>query len=424
VTRQFTALRQRIIEPVGPLGQPRMVVDPNFDITVHVTRFALPSPGSWTQLMHHIRRESMTDLDRDRPLWRASLVEGLEGGRAALLLVAHHAIADGQGAVMLIAGMAGFSPEDSMSVDEPMPPAPEPGRVDVASVTAAALGSSAKRALRTARNVTSRLPDLVADIASDPEAKYRSAARLVESLATSGPLTATQPMSPLMVGRSGTYTYRTLDLPFDQVRAAAKSRGGKLNDTFLAGITGGLRIYHEKHDMPLGYVRVNVPVSTRTASDDASTNAVMIARVELNAAQTDPAKRMAEANEKVAEARKDPLMAMADVIGDISRLVPVSLIAAIARGADITGSNVPGFPIPIYMGGVKVLRMYPVVGNLGAAANVTLLSYAGEICSLGISTDDAAIADGEAFVSCLAEGFEELGVRTPMHAYDPLKAEK
>lgn len=145
VTRWFPALRQRVVEPIGSIGQPRMVVDPHFDITFHTARYVLPAPGSWEQLMLHVRRQSMYDLDRDRPLWRATLVEGLEGGRAAILLMVHHAIADGQGAVMMLAGMVDWSAQPS-STGEPMPPAPPGGRTDPITATLVALASAAKSA--------------------------------------------------------------------------------------------------------------------------------------------------------------------------------------------------------------------------------------------------------------------------------------
>lgn len=422
VSRLFPALRQRMIEPVGAFGQPRMVVDPNFDIMLHVKQYQLAAPGSWEQLMLHVRRESLTDFDRDRPLWRSTLIEGLEGGKAALLLLAHHAIADGQGSVMLIGGLADLSPEDASS-DEPMPPAPEPGRADVASITAAAWGSSLKRAFRTAQKVTKDVPASLLAAAQDPNGAIKSGTDLVGSAMRAAPISATQPLSPLMVGRSGTYTYRTLDVGFPELRAAAKAHGGSINDAFLAAITGGVRIYHEKHDMPLGQLRVNVPVSTRTEADEAGTNAVMISRILLNAGETDVATRIRETSETVSKARQEPIMAFADAIGDLSRLLPVSVIAAGARASDVTGSNVPGFPMHVYMGGARVERMYPVVGNIGAAANITLLSYAGELCSLGISVDDAAVADVDEFVACLGEGFAEVGAPPGPAAANPLLAE-
>ncbi len=80
---------------------PRIVVDPEFDLTFHMRRFRVAEPGSWDQVLDEARRQSMADFDLARPLWRVTLLEGLEGGRAALLIKLHHAIADGQGAMML-----------------------------------------------------------------------------------------------------------------------------------------------------------------------------------------------------------------------------------------------------------------------------------------------------------------------------------
>ena len=76
VTRAIPALRERIVEPVGGIGQPRLVADPEFDLDFHLAHLALPAPGSWQQLLGLVRRESMADLDRDRPLWRGTLISG------------------------------------------------------------------------------------------------------------------------------------------------------------------------------------------------------------------------------------------------------------------------------------------------------------------------------------------------------------
>ena len=87
VTRLFPALRSRIVEPATPLGQPRLIVDGEFDLSLHIAHYVLPPPGNWEQLLRHVRRYSLTDLDRDRALWRAVILDGLRGGRSAVVLV-------------------------------------------------------------------------------------------------------------------------------------------------------------------------------------------------------------------------------------------------------------------------------------------------------------------------------------------------
>ena len=170
----------------------------------------------------------------------------------------------------------------------------------------------------------------------------------------------------------------------------------------------------------MGSLRVNIPVSLRTESDDATQNAVSIARVELDAAEQDVAVRFTQAAEVVHQARSEPVLPFADLAADASRLLPVDVIAGAARASDVTASNVPGLPANVWIGGAALERLYPIVPTMGAAANITMLSYARAHCSIGVSTDDAAIADPDAFMECLAEGFTEIGAVPEPHPFDPL----
>ena len=67
----------------------------------------------------------------------------------------------------------------------------------------------------------------------------------------------------------------------------------------------------------------------------------------------------------------------------------------------------PGVPVPVWLSGAKVELMYPLVGTIGAAINVTMLTYNGT-ASVGVSTDDAAVGDRGELVASLREGFAEV----------------
>jgi hypothetical protein len=232
------------------------------------------------------------------------------------------------------------------------------------------------------------------------------------------------PLSPLMTERGTSYTSATLDVPFDAMRAAAKAHGGTLNDAFLAAVTGGLRRYHERMGSQVGPLRVNVPVSLRGDGQSATENAVSIARVELDAGQTDVAARFVDAHEAVNAAREEPGLALADLTADASRLLPVGVIAEVAKSSDVTASNVPGLPTPVWVGGAPLARLYPIVPTMGAAANITMLSYARRHCSLGVTMDDAAVPDPQGFMECLAEGFAEIGATPEASPFDPLSRDE
>lgn len=420
VTRWFPALRERVVEPIGSLGQPRLVVDPDFDITFHTARYVLPEPGSWEVLMNHVRRQSLYDLDRDRPLWRATLVEGLEGGRSAILLMVHHAIADGQGTVLMLAGLVDWAAGASVT-DEPVPPAPPPGRTDPITATVAAIGSAAKRAGGLGLNAVRDLPTSARNVVARPRQSTSDAVKLAASAARVLRVHR-EPLSPLMRDRGTTYTSRTLDVPFESLRASASLYGGTLNDAFLAALVGGMRRYHALHGVEVGLLRINVPVSTRVTDggSDATSNAVSIARIELDAAERDVPARFAEASAAVDAARNEPAMPFADLAADASRLLPVSVIADVARASDLTASNVPGLPAPVWVAGAALERLYPIVPTLGASVNVTLLSYARAHCSIGVSMDDVAVRDPDVLMECLAEGFAEIGALPEPHPFDPL----
>src|SRR5918999_4923718 len=103
--------RQRLaFVPLGQ-GRPKWVDDPHLNLRYHVRSTALPSPGTEQQLKDLAGRVFSQQLDRDKPLWEVWLVEGLEGGRFAMLSKTHHALVDGISGVDIISVLFDTSPE-------------------------------------------------------------------------------------------------------------------------------------------------------------------------------------------------------------------------------------------------------------------------------------------------------------------------
>src|SRR3954470_12335823 len=94
-------LGQRVVPPLARFAPPEWADDPSFDIDFHVRHLALPPPGTERQLLDLAALLYEDSFDRARPLWQLTIVEGLEGGRAALLAKMHHTITDGVGGVRL-----------------------------------------------------------------------------------------------------------------------------------------------------------------------------------------------------------------------------------------------------------------------------------------------------------------------------------
>src|SRR5436305_3436162 len=104
-------LRQRVVPALGRLAPPEWHLDPDFDIDYHIRHIALPSPGTERTLYDLAVVLEAAPLDRTRPLWEFTIIDGLEGGRAALFQKMHHTISDGEGAVRMSAEFIDFSRE-------------------------------------------------------------------------------------------------------------------------------------------------------------------------------------------------------------------------------------------------------------------------------------------------------------------------
>jgi WS/DGAT/MGAT family acyltransferase len=412
-TRLAPILRSKVVE--GPIGlqSPRIVVDPDFDLSFHMRRFSMPKGSTWADVLEDARRQSMSDFDRDRPLWRVTLLEGLPGGRAALLLKLHHAISDGQGAVQLGLALFDFAPEGTDL--GPMPDAPEPAVLDTTGFLQAVVRNNVGWVARTAQDVINGLGPLTMEAVKNPGELVSRARRTAGSVMkfTKVPF---GPLSPIMQQRSINYHFNTIDMDFAAFKVAAKRRNRTVNDLFLAALSIGMHRYHERMGMPVDELRLNMPISLRTSGGDPS-NAVTIARFEI------PVSNMVEDVLEVAAAsvrawRAEPALKLADNLAELSRFLPHELLSAAAQTSDLTASNVPGIPVPVWLAGAKVERMYPLMGTVGAAMNITMLTYNG-VASVGISTDDAAVDDRDELIRSLRYGFRE-ATGTPVIAGNPL----
>ena len=417
-SRVAPVLRQKILEGPADILSPRLVIDPQFDLSFHMRRFRVADPGSWDQVLDEARRQSMSDFDLERPLWRATLMEGLQGGRAALLVKLHHAIADGQGAMMLGATIIDLAPTGQDL--GPMPPEPVSVPLDSAGFLGTAVVDASSFLMKQLKDVADSAIPVASRALRDPVGTAEDVMGVLRSV-TKFMAIPTSPMSPVMRGRSINYHFVTFDVPMTELKAASKPHGVSLNDAFMASVTGGLRIYHERRGEPVNVLRCNMPISLRNP-DRPAQNAVTIARFEVPVDILDPVERMRAISEIVGSWRREPALHLVDPLAEVGyRLLPSDLVTAAARTSDFTASNVPGVPMPVWIAGARVRAMYPLTATVGAATNITLLSYAGN-AGIGISMDDAAIPDRELFVECLAAGFAEV-VGHPVLPSDPVSTD-
>jgi hypothetical protein len=125
----------------------------------------------------------------------------------------------------------------------------------------------------------------------------------------------------------------------------------------------------------------------------------------------DPTQRLHQVSVLVNSWRSEPALlatdALAGVLNRLPTRVTTELFGSMLKHVDFVTSNVPGAPIPIYLGGAEVVANYAFGPLSGAATNITLLSHCGTCC-IGINTDTVAVSDPEVFLRCQQEGFAEV----------------
>jgi len=333
-----------------------------------------------------------------------TLVEGLPHGRAALVMVTHHALTDGIGGVHL--AMELFDAEASPEPDDR--PVPPEQAEDLAGLRLAweSLEHDAGRLSHLARAFPRAGASAALATLRSPRGALTGTLRTARSIVRFvAPVTDTK--SSVMRERRLARSFHVLEVPLGDLARAAHRTGGHVNDAFLGAVTGGLRRYHERHGAEIDELRVTLPISLRRPGDAPGGNLITLVRLAVPAGLPDPVERMAAIRAVVEQWRGEPSLALTQPIAMALNLLPSRIVGNMLKHVDFLASNVPGFPVPIYLSGARVLGYYPFGPTIGASINVTLLSYV-DTCCIGVSCDTAAVPDPDVLVDCLREGFEEV----------------
>ena len=404
VTRQTPGLRHKVVTPPLRLATPRWVVDPDFDLSWHVRRFEAAPPRTLRSVLDFARKTGMASFDRDRPLWELTFIEGLKRGRTAVVLKIHHSLTDGVGGIELARLLFDLEPEPGDL--GPMPDAPVAEHLGPGALAREAIGHNLSQVLDLSRRRLGTAADDVAQVLRDPSQAVASAFATGQSIARFvAPVTDT--LSPVMTERHLAWHYDVLKFPLADVLAAARCARVSHNDAFLAGVTAGLRLYHDRHGAPVDELRVTMPISIRKPDDPIGGNRISLMRFPVPVGIVDPAERMVEIRRRCEAVKNDRSLPFTNAIAGALNLLPRSFVGGMLKHIDFIASNVPGIPVPLYLTGARVSRFYAFGPTIGAAVNVTLMSYCGT-CYLGVNVDTGAVPDPEVLVECLRRGFDEV----------------
>ena len=406
LTRIVPMFRQIVVESPSP-APPRWEWAEDFDLDFHIRRVTAPEPGDLDTVLEMARVAAMSDFDRARPLWTALLVDGLRDGGAALLCKMHHGMTDGVGGVQIAMTLFDLTEEprpiESISANVGQPEVQERGVLseygDIVRYDLDLVGTAVSGTVRG-------IPDLVSRVIREPRQSAADAGELVASLYRAmRPVTRTG--SALMTERSLVRRLAVHQIPLSRLKNAAHLGNGSLNDAFVAGITGGLRRYHDKHGVAVEDLHLTMPISLRTEDAEMGGNHITLARFDVPAGIADPALRISETRIRTTQARNEKSTSYIQIIAGAMNLIPRRILSTVFRAVDFVASDVPGIPVPVFLGGAPVRAQYAFGPTIGSAVNVTLLSYV-DTCAVGIDVDTGAIPDFEDFYDCLVAGFEEV----------------
>jgi len=408
---------RRIDVPLG-LGRSRWADADDFHLEKHIRHTALPAPGKAPQLQTLFGRIMSNPINHEHPPWELWLVEGLEGGRFALLHKMHHALVDGIASVQVLEQLFSADPDGDETIEaRDIGPRPAPSKLRLAVESL------------VERTLVPEAVGLAKDAITDPKGTAESAMRTAAGLVGLGRAAIKQaPPTPYNhpVGPSRSFSWQRESM--SDVKALKDALGGSVNDVVLTAMaaTLGADLRGRGLDTDGLEIYAFIPVSVR--SDDGKGdlgNKVSGLKVALPVGEGDPRERFSRVHAAMDELKSSPQALGASAAVDSTGLVPAALFEAVSgigniqRYVNTVITNVPGPRNKLYLLGREledVFGFVPLAANL--AMNTAVVSYDDKIC-FGFCADPSIVEDVDRMAPALHTAFEELaeaaGVKLAAH---------
>jgi diacylglycerol O-acyltransferase / wax synthase len=390
-------------------GRPKWVDDPHFNLSYHVRHTALPRPGTDHELKRLAGRLFAQPLDRQKPLWELWLVEGLDGGRFAVLSKTHHSLVDGISGVDIASVLFDAAPDPAPPIDPP--PAwvaqPEPSASQLLAEALIERATVPAEAVRGLRALT--------------RAPRQAARRLAESAAGVGSLAWTglhlAPHSRFNVEIGPNRRYTWVDADLARFKAIKNGLGGTLNDAVLSAVTLALGSFLRRtgEDVDDLVLRAMVPVSVRVDDErGALGNRVAAMYAPLHVGLTDPKAVFDAVHAEMGDLKHSGQAVGAQRLTEIADFAPTTIMSQAARVQarqrlfNLVVTNVPGPQVPLYLLGRPMVGLYPVVPlALRQALGIAIMSYHGRL-GFGLMGDYDAMPDLESLAKDLERAVDAL----------------
>lgn len=401
--------RQKLAFVPLSLDVPVWVEDDDFDISNHVHHAALPAPGGDAEMADLVARVFGRQLDRRRPLWELYIVEGLRGGRWALMTKTHHAMVDGISNLELATILLDVDPQpkpvEPAEIERRAAGAPAPSSLDLLMASLRERVSRPVRMVSAARAVAERPRRLAAALRDTAEG-------LVQMVPV---MRAPRGVLNGKTGPSRVYTFSRF--PLADFRAIKGELGGTINDVVLAAVSGGLRHFLMARGVDASEESITAlcPVSIRDQTErTALGNRLAMLLVRLPVDEPDAARRLEKVRTTVDRLKARKQAVGADFLLNLAGFAPATLHAMVSRaslrtiGFNLVVTNVPGPQFPLYCQGARLVEAFPVAFlYAGQRVAIAIFSYDGQL-NFGYLADRHGMSDVEVLAAGVEESVREL----------------
>ena len=392
------------------LANPVWLQAPSVDLEYHIQPLSLPAPGTEAQLQAAVAKLHEGMLDRDRPLWQFTVIDGLQSGEVGLYAKIHHSALDGQGGVAVAQALLDAEPKPR-AVSRPE----EETGSHMKPSTAKMLGAALRNTVAQYGRILKAVPEVA-------KAAGRAGAVAITSSELRKRGIALGPRTKLNAAIGPQRVFVSMQIPLAEAKAIARHFDAKLNDVVLAICATALRKQFARDKGALAKAMIGaVPVSLRAPGDTSQANYVSMMLVSLATHIADPRKRMAAivaastrakmltGSMKGASPTDAPSLGIPWLMARVTPLYRKAVASnRIPVVANVAISNVPGPQIPLYLAGARLKAYYPVsIVTHGLALNVTIVSYDGSL-DFGLVACKEAMPDLRQFARYLQGAHKEL----------------
>ena len=408
------ALSRQLAEEPLQFANPAWVQADDIDLDYHIRHVVLPKPGTRAQLEACVAQLHAVPLDRTRPLWTVTIIEGLPKRQVGYYTSIHHAVLDGEAAVAMVKALYDVTPRPRSVARTSGAPAvghaEHPSPVDLIE---GALRHDVAQVVKFVR--------LLPEIARAVTAPWRAAPEDTSS-GSAPSLPSFAPRTPLNVAVTRDRAFATASIPLAEVQQIAQVQQCTVNDVVLAICAGALRRYLAHHGgVPEQALIAGIPMSLREQGDAEYTTQATAARVSLATGIVDPVRRLHAIHDSTCAAKAAltrtksirptdfPTLGMPWLLHGLASLYERSQIANVApMPFNLVVSNIRGPSVPLYFAGARMVGYWPVsIVGQGLGVNITVESYAG-VLGFGVVAATNAMRDPRQLADALVAAHEQL----------------